>query len=168
MKRPASETRPKYSSWIRWDSGLSHFESRDSFFASVCRMPPKSAGSAAGMAFTSCPTMPAPPPPTLPANCSMLVMLMFTATIAAHSAKSSTTWMERKPHWRSVRFRFSAGFRAFISFRHVTSYSSATKLANVDVFMSSISFSSVIETSHDVKSSLACFIDLVSDSKVSA
>ena len=38
----------------------------------------------------------------------------------------------------------------------------------VDVFMSSISFSSVIETSHDVKSSLACFIDLVSDSKVSA
>ena len=48
------------------------------------------------------------------------VMLMFTATIAAHSAKSSTTWMERKPHWRSVRFRFSAGFRAFISFRHVT------------------------------------------------
>ena len=146
VKRPASETRPKYSSWIRWDSGLSHFESRDSFFASVCRMPPKSAGSAAGMAFTSCPTMPAPPPPTLPANCSMLVMLMFTcrgkrgvrcgvwgvtqsaidamlmftATIAAHSAKRSTTWMERKPHWRSVRFRFSAGFRAFISFRHVT------------------------------------------------
>ena len=44
--------------------------------------------------------------------------------------------------------RFSAGFRAFISFRHVTSHSSATKLANVDVFMaSSISFSSVIETS---------------------
>ena len=34
------------------------------------------------------------------------------------------------------------------SSRHVTSYSSATKLARVDVFMSSISFSSVMETSH--------------------